>query len=258
MAKVKVYIGIGHGGQDPGACANGMRETDLALTIGNYCTSYLRAAGVEVCQSRTADIDDDLNDKIRRCNAYYPAVAIDVHINAGAGQGFEVWAAQNSTAGHKLAACIESFVKSHAGQSSRGIKTKAGSSGADYFGWNRLVNAPSLILEAAFIDGEKDAAFLQDKNNLRRMGEAYAKGILQYLGIADNGTTTATDADRATEKEKGCKCMYKTFNDVPAWAQATVKKLMDAGALKGDNNGNINISDDMCRTFVILDRMGKL
>lgn len=256
--KNRVYVAIGHGGNDPGACANGMRETDLALTIGNYCTSYLRAAGVQVEQSRTADIDDDLNDKIRRCNAYDPDVAIDVHINAGGGTGFEVWAAQNSTAGHKLAACIESFVKSHAGQSSRGIKTKAGSSGADYFGWNRLVNAPSLILEAAFIDGEKDAAFLQDKNNLRRMGEAYAKGILQYLGIADNGSSTATDADRATEKENGGKCMYKTFANVPAWAQVTVKKLMDAGALKGDSNGNINISDDMCRTFVILDRMGKL
>lgn len=229
-----------------------MRETDLALTIGNYCTSYLRAAGVEVCQSRTTDIDDDLSDKIRRCNAYDPDVAIDVHINAGGGNGFEIWAAQNSTAGHKLAACIESFVKSYAGQSSRGIKTKAGSSGADYFGWNRLVNAPSLILEAAFIDGAKDAAFLGDKNNLRRMGEAYAKGILQYLGIADNGTTTASD-----EKEKGDR-MYKKFENVPLWARQAVKKTIDAGALKGDADGNINLTEDICRLLVILDRMGKL
>lgn len=256
--KNRVFVGVGHGGSDPGACANGMKETDLALTIGNYCTSYLLAAGVEVRQSRTADIDDDLNDKIRRCNAYDPDVAIDVHINAGGGTGFEVWAAQNSNAGHGLAVSIESFVKSHAGQVSRGIKTKAGSSGVDYFGWNRLVNAPSLILEAAFIDGDKDAEFLKDKNNLRRMGEAYAKGVLQYLGITDNATTTATGGDSAAETENGGKCMYKTFSNVPAWAQPTVRKLMAAGVLKGDEKGSINLTEDMVRTFVILDRMGKL
>ena len=30
---VKVFIGVGHGGSDPGAVANGLRESDLNLSI---------------------------------------------------------------------------------------------------------------------------------------------------------------------------------------------------------------------------------
>lgn len=41
MATKKVYIGIGHGGSDPGAVANGFKEKDLALEIVKYCDAYL-------------------------------------------------------------------------------------------------------------------------------------------------------------------------------------------------------------------------
>ena len=36
MAK-KVFIGVGHGGSDPGAVANGFREKDLNLAIALAC-----------------------------------------------------------------------------------------------------------------------------------------------------------------------------------------------------------------------------
>jgi hypothetical protein len=48
---------------------------------------------------------------------------------------------------------------------------------------------------------------------------------------------------------------YKTLEDVPAWGKATVKKLVDSGALQGTGDG-LNISNDLLRTLVILDRRG--
>lgn len=49
--------------------------------------------------------------------------------------------------------------------------------------------------------------------------------------------------------------IYPTINDAPDWARATLKKIMDKKALKGDGNGNINVSEDFCRTMVVLDRL---
>lgn len=51
---------------------------------------------------------------------------------------------------------------------------------------------------------------------------------------------------------------YQTQADIPAWGSDTISKLVDAGALQGDGDGNLNISKDMLRTLVILDRLGKL
>ena len=49
----KVYIAPGHGGADPGAVGNGLKEKDLNLTIGKYCAEYLKAQSVTVKMSRT-------------------------------------------------------------------------------------------------------------------------------------------------------------------------------------------------------------
>lgn len=44
---------------------------------------------------------------------------------------------------------------------------------------------------------------------------------------------------------------YNTINDVPGWAQDTVRALMDAGALGGVGGGNLDLSMDMIRGLVI-------
>lgn len=44
---------------------------------------------------------------------------------------------------------------------------------------------------------------------------------------------------------------YSTIDDVPGWAQDTVRALMDAGALGGVGGGNLDLSMDMIRGAVI-------
>ena len=44
---------------------------------------------------------------------------------------------------------------------------------------------------------------------------------------------------------------YSKIEDVPDWAQDTVRALMDAGALQGDEHGCIDLSRDMIRGMVI-------
>lgn len=59
------------------------------------------------------------------------------------------------------------------------------------------------------------------------------------------------------EKEDDDMNYYKTINDVPAYYRAAVDKAVKAGALNGTGDG-INVSEDLCRTLTVLDRMGKL
>lgn len=51
--------------------------------------------------------------------------------------------------------------------------------------------------------------------------------------------------------------VYKTLTDTPKWARPTVEKLVKSGVLQGDGE-SLNLSYDLLRTLVILDRAGKL
>ena len=67
------------------------------------------------------------------------------------------------------------------GQNSRGLKTKANSSGTDYFGFIRSIKAPSIITEGVFVDNATDAAQADTQAEQAAFGVAYAKGILKTI-----------------------------------------------------------------------------
>ena len=65
-------------------------------------------------------------------------------------------------------------------------------------------------------------------------------------------------ADFKKRLEEETMTYYKTIGDVPADYRPAVQKLLDKGALKGYGDGTINVSEDLCRTVTILDRLGLL
>ena len=48
---------------------------------------------------------------------------------------------------------------------------------------------------------------------------------------------------------------YNTIEEVPSWARAEAQRLIDRGALKGDENGNLAVPMDMLRTMIVCQRM---
>ncbi len=60
-----------------------------------------------------------------------------------------------------------------------------------------------------------------------------------------------TPQNSTTVEEDDDMVRYNKIEDVPAWAQDTVRALMDAGALRGDDHGCIDLSRDMVRGMVI-------
>ena len=179
MAK-KVFIAVGHGGKDSGAVANGIKEKDVNLVIALACRNELVRHGVVVGMSRTTDEDDKTT--VAECNAYNPDYAIDIHNNAGGGDGAEIYHHYKGGASKTLAQNVLNAIVA-LGQNSRGLKTKRNALGNDYYQFIRETKCPAIIVECAFLDS-KDVHIIDTDAEQKAMGKAIAKGVLKELGIA--------------------------------------------------------------------------
>ena len=178
----KVFIGVGHGGSDPGAVANNTKEKDLNLSIALACKDMLERHGVSVKMSRTKDENDTLSEEIKECNSFSPALAVDIHCNAGGGDGAEAFYHYGGGKSKTLADNILAEIVK-IGQNSRGSKIRRDSNGNDYYGFIREISCPSVIVECAFVDNATDLKILATESQKKTMGEAIAKGILKTLGV---------------------------------------------------------------------------
>ena len=183
---MKVFIGVGHGGSDPGAVANGVKEKDLNLSIAKACRDLLTKHGVTVKMSRTTDENDTLSEEIKDCNSFAPDLAVDIHNNAGGGDGAEVFYHYGGGKSKTLAENILGEIVK-VGQNSRGAKVRKNSQGKDYYGFIRETSAPAVIVECAFVDNATDLKNLASESLKKSMGEAIAKGVLKTLGVEVQG-----------------------------------------------------------------------
>ena len=189
MAK-KVFIGVGHGGTDSGAVKY-IIEKEYTLKTAKAVSEYLKEYGIEYKFSRTADVDTDMDSKVEMCNNYNPDLVIDVHYNAGGGTGFEVYRYSGGGVSKTLADNVNAEVKKIF--ASRGVKTKLGSDGKDYFAIIRETDAPSVLLEGGFVDTKSDADFV--KANYKKLAKAYADGIAKTLGVSKPKALPVLDKD---------------------------------------------------------------
>ena len=220
----KVYIGVGHGGSDPGAVCNGFNEKELNLAIALACQDELARHGVLVKISRTKDESDSTDDKCKECNAFDPDLAMDIHNNAGGGDGAEVFYSIYGGTGKVLAENILSEAVK-IGQNSRGAKIRKNSSGGDYYGFIRNTKAPAIIVECAFVDNKTDIQIIDTKAEQVAMGVAIAKGVLKTLGVAYK----AQEAPVKTETTGKIYRVQVGAYSVKANAEAMQKKLKAAG-----------------------------
>jgi len=198
----KVFIGAGHGGTDSGAVANGFKEKNLNLAIAKEAAVVLATHGVEVLLSRKKDENDSLNDEIKECNKFNPDLAIDIHNNAGGGDGAEAFYHYKGGKGFTLAInVLDEIVK--IGQNSRGAKTRVNKQGRDYYGFIRDTKAPAVIVECAFVDNRADMNIIDTAAEQAKMGAAIAKGILKTLNIAyveQNVNNSVENSNKSTEE----------------------------------------------------------
>jgi len=248
MAKPTIYVAAGHGGSDPGACAGGYIEKALTLKTALACRDYLKAYDCDVIMARTADQDCTVANKMEEIEQKRPSLVLEIHYNAGGGEGCEVYYWYQHTPSKALAQAVLSEMV-RLGQKSRGIKeSKAGTS--YNFGMCRQAswtNIPSILGEYAFVDNAKDQAKINTDAKLKAIGEAYAKAAIAYLGLKkkatapakpSTGSSTGAITVGSTVKVTGTK--YATGQTIPQWVKNTTHKVSEISgdrALLGRDGG---------------------
>ena len=174
-----------------GATANGVREEVVTLKIAEYCKEVLEQySGVSVYMTRTdgncpypdTNSIDDILKRVEWAKTKDADVFISFHINSsvsGAAQGAEVYYPQGEENAQELA-------KDIVGELAKlGLKNR-GDKGDDSYAvirHSKRNGFPGLIIEHAFVSNVSDAKWFQTEENLKKLGEADAAGIIKYYGL---------------------------------------------------------------------------
>lgn len=185
MAK-KVVIDPGHGGEDPGASANGIVEKDYTLKISKYMADRLNDLGIENALTRDSDTSLDATNRPKKAQSLFgtgsDVIVVSNHINAGGGDGAEViYALRNSDTLSRTIA--NEFIKS--GQNVRKYyqrRLPSDSSKDYYYMLRNTPNNEAIIVEYGFLDSSGDDVN-QLKNNWQELTEAVVRGLANYIGV---------------------------------------------------------------------------
>ena len=195
---MRIFIDAGHGGQDPGAVANGLRESEIVLDVSRRLAEILRNLRIEVMLSRDIDVSLSVNQRWQMANSWGATHFISVHVNAGGGTGVETIiptqspnnSSRNLAENRRFASIMSNTLGSRLGLRVRrdnGVMLES-ETGHGTLGVLRHTAMLAVLVELAFIDSP---AANPDVNILRsrraEMAQSLAEGLLSFLGMA---TTT--------------------------------------------------------------------
>lgn len=176
-----ICIDPGHGGNDPGAVGNGIKEKDYTLKISQYQAKRLREHGFKVVMTRTADTTLSNSTRTARVKNSGAKICVSNHVNAASPSANGVETIHSIYSNGKLANMIlDELVKE--GFKRRRAFSKKGKSGRDYYFMHRQTGSvETVIVEHGFITNAGDVQKL--KNNWEKFAEADVKAICNYMGI---------------------------------------------------------------------------
>lgn len=246
MAK-KVYLNAEHGGADPGAVANGVKENEANLKVATYARAYLSGYDCAVVMSRETDKTLSIDERVAQVKAHRPDLAVTIAHNAGGGDGCEVYYWHTDDKAKAFAQkLIDQFQA--VGQNSRGVKPSK--PGTNYnFGMCRepaAMGITAVLGEFAFLDNKTDVQIVDSDADLKREGEAYGKAAVSYLGLKKKPEEPEKPEQPgeilvgSTVRITGAK--YATGETIPEWVKSASHKVSE---LSGDRallgrDGGIN------------------
>ena len=218
----KIYIDAGHGGSDPGAVANGLREKDLTLAISKRIAERLKDYKCDVRLSRTGDATLSLKQRTDDANRWGADFLLSIHINAGGGTGYEDFVYSRVANGSRTARLRDAI---H-GEVTKELKEwrNRGKKSAN-FHMLRESKMPAMLSESGFIDTKADADKLRSNAFIDRIAKGHANGLIKALGLVKkdgkaNASTTpkkpAKDVKTTNKKAKASKSVSQMASEVIA------------------------------------------
>ena len=194
MALKGIVIDPGHGGSDPGALGNDIKEKDYTLAISKYMYDRFKELGVPVSMTRTTDSTLSPSERTKKAQSFYgdgkDVLVISNHLNAGGGDGAEViYSLRNNSTLSKM--ILDELAKE--GQNIRKyyqLRLPSNSSKDYYFMLRDTPNNESVIVEYGFLDSTGD-----DVEQIKRDYEKYAEAVVRAVANYKNIPYTPVSGD---------------------------------------------------------------
>ena len=209
---VVVVIDPGHGGEGDrnlGAQYNGLSEKALTLQVANALKAELeKYDGVTVYTTRTTDTAISLEDRAAYAKSVGADFVFSIHFNASSDHAFygsEVWTSTFGNyyvAGANFGNILQSEW-SGLGLYQKGVKTRVGSSGKDYYGIIRACvarNMPCVIMEHAYLDHGVDVSKIKTADFIGKLAAADATAIAKYFKLKSSTTGALYQDETGPEK----------------------------------------------------------
>lgn len=174
----RVVIDPGHGGRDPGAiAADGPAEKTVNLAVARRVARRLAGAGVDVRMTRDDDRFIELNDRADFANRNGCDLFVSIHADSAprtAAEGCTLYVARGADTDSVAAAELLERRMMTVVSNSRGVREA---------NFRVLVRTtcPAVLIETGFLSNAREAALLADANYQKRLADAIALAIVDYL-----------------------------------------------------------------------------
>ena len=195
---VKLYIDAGHGGNDPGASGNGLKEKDLTLSIIKRIKTYLdnHYSGYTTKLSRTNDKTLSLSQRTNEANSWGADYFLSIHINSSGGTGYEDYI--YSGAVQKRTTSIRDTIHTEVVKQIPEV-TNRGKKRANLH-VTRESRMPAVLTENLFIDTKKDADKLKDGSFLDRLAKGHAIGLAKAFNLTSKSSSSSKPSTSKSNK----------------------------------------------------------
>lgn len=191
--RVTVILDAGHGGEDGGAEANGVREKDVNLDIVRQMRAFLLLSGVDVRLTRTDDRllydasvrgskkKQDIDNRVSFASSFENGVFVSIHQNRfgiAKYKGLQVYYSANAPWSKSIAEKLQSADKAYLEpentrqikQADRGIRVL------------HELTIPAVLVECGFLSNPSDAAKLSDEAYRKKLSFVLSMTLLDTLG----------------------------------------------------------------------------
>lgn len=233
----RICIDAGHGGMDPGAVSGEFKEKDLTLDIALSLKKRLSRYKIfEIFMTREKDESVSLHNRCEIANKNLCSLFVSIHINSASNSsasGIETYVYGDGDKSNGL--LFQERLIAITGEKDRGVKT------------NPLLyvlgstDMTAVLLELGFINNFHDINSLRKATYRQTLVNAIESAICKYFDIPVQGD--------------GTKMIYQTVNQIPEYANDTIRELVNDKIIKGDTKGDLNLTDEMIRVIIICKRM---
>ena len=253
MSRTKVLVALddGHGMETAGkrtpAFPDGsvMKENEFNSSVAAYLKDALERCGFAVLLVAPENTDTPLKTRVVRANDANAAAYISIHANAygsdwNSANGIES-ILYEKIMGHsktyEFAQNIHDALLAGTGRRNRGIRRSS-----DLYVL-KSTKMHAVLLECGFMTNREEAELLKSDDYRRRCAESICRGVCTFYKTEYN----------APEKKAGER--YNELDELPKWAKPLLGEMAEKGCF--GNQKAMDVSQDMIRTMVLLDRLWK-